>query len=328
MKVCLSTAKKSKVELVARSEDGYSPEEEKYYIYVTGGRLRGRTLGSVERYGLKSNMWEACPTLRENRGSHGAATIGNRIFVIGGGGFDSNLASCEALDVNTNEWQFVKPTVIYRHALALVSTNFIDPHTSIASPSIYALGGWIDGKICSGDVERYDAASDTWSTCASLLVPRRLFGATAFGDRIYAFGGNCDDGVWYTAAAERYDPHNNQWERLPDLPYPGPTSCATVGDFIYIFLHGKWVYRFDPATNDYTKCCPSLPLLNWYSFDVCVCGFYIFVVGGANDGVWSRALFRFDTRTNEWKRLPDMIQQRRRCAATIVHIDKESAAES
>lgn len=38
------------------------------YIYVTGGRCRGRTLGSVERYSLGLKRWEACTHMLENRG--------------------------------------------------------------------------------------------------------------------------------------------------------------------------------------------------------------------------------------------------------------------
>ena len=37
------------------------------YIYVTGGRLRGKTLGYVERFSLRRNCWETCPNMLENR---------------------------------------------------------------------------------------------------------------------------------------------------------------------------------------------------------------------------------------------------------------------
>jgi hypothetical protein len=37
------------------------------YVYVTGGRHRGKTLGSVERFSLSRCTWEVCPRLIENR---------------------------------------------------------------------------------------------------------------------------------------------------------------------------------------------------------------------------------------------------------------------
>lgn len=37
------------------------------YLYVIGGRFRGKTLGSVERYSLQRRVWESTPGLLENR---------------------------------------------------------------------------------------------------------------------------------------------------------------------------------------------------------------------------------------------------------------------
>lgn len=78
---------------------------------------------------------------------------------------------------------------------------------------IFAIGGWYDGSVCSGDVEIYDYLTDTWTACASLSVPRRLLAASSHKNNIYVFGGNCDDGVWFTAAVECYDITTNIWTR-------------------------------------------------------------------------------------------------------------------
>jgi hypothetical protein len=98
------------------------------YIYVTGGRIRGKTLGYVERYihilahefinsqlnllksylcrySIKRNVWEKVPNMLENRGSHCSAAIGNIIYVMGGGGFHSNLDSNEKFNCETQTWE-------------------------------------------------------------------------------------------------------------------------------------------------------------------------------------------------------------------------------
>jgi hypothetical protein len=309
-------------------------------IYVTGGRVRGRTLASVEKYSFATNSWELGPYLKENRGSHGAAAVGNCIYVFGGGGFDSNLATCEAYDTKRSEWQFIASMSIYRHALALVTyemkssvstlhlTNVSDleqpPSSSSSSSSklpskwyIFAIGGWIDGKICSADVEKYDIVNNTWSLCSKMSVARRLLGATTYNGLIYVFGGNCDDGVWYSAAVEVYTPSLDVWNRLKDMPIPGPASAITVHDFIYIFIHGSYVYQYNPLTETYRKR-SELPLPEFYTFDVTAYGPFIFLHGGASQGVWSKALFQYDTRNDHWTRLPDMLRQRRRCAAALL----------
>ena len=98
----------------------------KNYIYVTGGRVRGRTLGSVERYSLEDNKWESCSYMMENRGSHGAAAFKSQLFILGGGGFRSNLATCESLNAINNQWKPIAPMQTYRHALAVVGMNVPD----------------------------------------------------------------------------------------------------------------------------------------------------------------------------------------------------------
>jgi hypothetical protein len=56
-----------------------------HFVYVLGGRLRGRTLNAVQRFSSRRQVWEDCPAGRmlENRGSHGAATVDEVVFVVG-----------------------------------------------------------------------------------------------------------------------------------------------------------------------------------------------------------------------------------------------------
>lgn len=57
---------------------------ENVWIYVVGGRLRGRTLSAVHRYSIQEDRWESnCPPMLENRGSHGALCLNGRIYAIG-----------------------------------------------------------------------------------------------------------------------------------------------------------------------------------------------------------------------------------------------------
>lgn len=280
------------------------------FIYVTGGRVRGRTLGSVERYSFQRQQWEMCPYLLENRGSHGCASLGKCIFVIGGGGFRSNLSTCEMLDIGKGTWTPVAPMNSFRHALAVIAVP--------AHNSIYAIGGWADGTVCSADCERLDILTNTWHTCAPMGTPRRLLGATTLGDFIYTFGGNCGDGDWYSAAVERFDWKRNVWESRKDLPFAGPTSAATVGNFIFVFFHGRHIARYCPSTDTFVTM-SNLPLADWFCFDVTSMGHIIYVHGGATaNDKFSKALFSYDTRTDEWLELPSMLRQRRRCAAALV----------
>lgn len=314
------------------------------FIYVTGGRCRGRTLGSVERYNLSLQRWEGCTHMMENRGSHGAAAIGNRLYVFGGGGFRSNLATCEMFDCTLQLWQAVAPLKTFRHALVVFSMRISDEFftqkqsvipvttqhsehllTNKSIDLIFAIGGWYDGSVCSGDVEVYDHINDSWIACASLEVPRRLLGACAYDTRLYVFGGNCDDGVWFTSAVECYSLATNSWSRKKDLPFPGPTSAVTIGDFIYVILHGKRMMRYCPKSDTYTELA-DLPLVEWFCFDVTAFGCLVYVHGGVSKGDSSKAFFSYDVRTDKWAELPSMLFPRRRCAAAIMTAESLSSA--
>ena len=58
--------------------------EDTAYIYVVGGRNRGKTLLSTERFSLKRKHWEAGPPMQEHRGSHTVAVCGNILYAIAG----------------------------------------------------------------------------------------------------------------------------------------------------------------------------------------------------------------------------------------------------
>ena len=63
--------------------------------------------GFVERFSVARQTWEKCPHMIEQRGSHGAAAIGGRLYAFSGGGVDSNLGTCECMDPTTHEWRYV-----------------------------------------------------------------------------------------------------------------------------------------------------------------------------------------------------------------------------
>lgn len=334
------------------------------YIYVTGGRIRGKTLGCVERFSFRTGQWEACPPLLENRGSHGSAALGDTLYVVGGGGFKSNLASNEKLispagatcgdkesaaagtgagaadieasgssaaaDAGSSElgevnaaWTYVRPMPTSRHALAVISA----PKTAVSSAEqggdpahdvLYAIGGWIDGSICSTHLERYCPAADEWTECAPMKVGRRLMGAAYFDGRIFAFGGNCDDGVWNSDSVEVYHIDRNEWSAGAKLPIAGQCSAITVDDFIYVFIHGHQLLRYCPRSDSFTQLNEQLPLERWFCFDVTTLNKKIYLHGGNVDGVWSNYFFEYDVYANQWKQLGSMNKDRRRCSAAVV----------
>lgn len=274
-------------------------------LYVTGGRHRGRTLSTVERYRPVENIWERCPSLSEGRGSHGCVSLNGVIFAIGGGGFHSNLANCEAFDGTA--WKSIAPAPTVRHALTVVAT----------AAKVYALGGWIDGSTCSSALECYDPEEDVWLKLAPMFYPRRLLGAVAMDGKIYTFGGNCEEPNWFTNKAEVYDIKKNEWQELTSVPSSGEMSANCINGVLYVIVHGNFVYRYNPSSDEYFKLSP-LPLPEWFCFGTEVIGNSIIAYGGATVGKWSSKCFRYDTGSNSWLELAEMTTCRRRCAGAVV----------
>jgi len=131
-------------------------------IFVCGGRIRGRTLASVESFSFRTNAWEKLPPMIENRGSHVTYGLGHFIYAFGGGGFESNLATCEKYDTRYGVWNKIPPMSTYRHALAAASIG----------ADIFLVGGWVEGIKCSKDVEVFDTLTETWSLRSPLLLAR------------------------------------------------------------------------------------------------------------------------------------------------------------
>merc|ERR1719235_2744758 len=100
---------------------------------------------------------------------------------------------------------------VSRHALSAVS---------LKNEFIFAIGGTTSGNSgyinsqwappeeggsnCCNVVEMYDVRKDEWFLKAPLRYARRLHGSCVCNDKIYVFGGCCNDLEWFTNKAEVY----------------------------------------------------------------------------------------------------------------------------
>jgi hypothetical protein len=67
-------------------------------------------------------VWQPIKSLIENRGSHGSECVNGKLYVMSGGGFRSNLATCEVYDFKNDSWKNIAPMPndTLRHALSVV----------------------------------------------------------------------------------------------------------------------------------------------------------------------------------------------------------------
>ena len=287
--------------------------ENEAFIYVTGGRFRGKTLNFIERYNCSTDSWEDMPDMQEHRGSHGSVAINQYLYILGGGGLHSNLTSGEKINCNSFVSEPLSPMLNCRHAFSVVSYD---------NRYIFTIGGWENGSICCTQIEKFDTETSEWTACASMPTGRRLFGAAVCGSKIYCFGGKREDLVWDSDVLEIYDILTNTWSTGLPLPMPGQTSAVTIKDFIYVTIHGHSLYRYDPSRNIYEILVHSLPLFNWYCFDMTTINQELYFHGGNIDGKWSNSLWKYNPYLDTWKELTPMKRVRRRCSAAVLIIPK------
>ncbi len=268
------------------------------YLYVLGGRLRGRTLRTCERYSFRMNKWEETIHLEENRGSHTAAGIVNKglVYVLGGGGMQSNLNSGEVFSIKSNKWSPIPPSSKARHAHSSCSVIFTEDHHQL-----YVIGGWIDGKECTSSIECYDSIKNVWEEKNSLVLPRKLFGSTYHKgtNSIYCFGGLIDN-LLCTNRVEAYSLDKNCMSECVTLPFVGSTSAITTNkDQIYVVIHGKAIVLYDPLLQTFTILA-TLPLKEWFCFDISYFGMYSLIYSDIYILIQSPTIFRRQNISSWW----------------------------
>jgi DNA-binding CsgD family transcriptional regulator len=126
-------------------------------IYVVGGYDGQRELDSVEAYdpateGTPTGPWSVRASMSEARGGFGLASIGSRLYAVGGG-WTTPLAFNEQYDTRTGAWsRFETPVAGQWRNLGLVSQG----------QKLYAIGGW------GGS---YLSLNETYQALLRLLLP-------------------------------------------------------------------------------------------------------------------------------------------------------------
>ena len=101
---------------------------------------------------------------------------------------------------------------------------------------VVVVGGRADGDLSVDVTERFDPATQTWTSLAPLPLGAGGLAVVAVGDDVVAIGGGDDDEAWVTPAAWRLDIAANEWSRLADLNVARHgLGAASVGRDVYVF---------------------------------------------------------------------------------------------
>ena len=249
-RVCLATGG---VEYLAETPFGNPDDEDDYLscqrattvdgaVVVTGGWSGPE---QAWRFDPIDSTWRELPSMLRSRAEHSMASVGGRIFALGGKSTaNDNGCVMECLDVRggADSWQPIGPQDLDDVAMqgGTGSGNFA-----------YRVGGWnYDSESNLAEVHRMNASTGAWEVVAPMNHPRRCLSVCGRSDGdFYALGGliNRDQlpsdssdssgedvggGMrWkYLKIVERYLAGENRWITLAPMRADGKFIGASVVD--------------------------------------------------------------------------------------------------
>jgi N-acetylneuraminic acid mutarotase len=251
-------------------------------IYVFGGFARpGKELAwqpvdNAWEYTPETDSWRALAPLPTRRGAGGAATVNDKIYVVGGASTlpgatdsairfdgqprDSVLGTNEEYDPAANAWRSRAPMPTARN-------HFL---TAVVGGKIYTIGGRLGSTFITRSSntevnEEYDVAQDVWRTKAAMPTARSGVAGGVYNGKIYVAGGEFQNDKIMAAfrAFEAYDPATNTWDgSLPRMRIPRHGFAgAVIGDRLHVVaggiqtagIPGAVVYTDTHDVFDFTK---------------------------------------------------------------------------
>ena len=137
------------------------------------------------------------------------ATVGDRVFVIGGFADRAEaVGTVETYHPATNTWdtRASVPVALHHAAAAVVDGR------------LFIVGGYTGGRIdwtAQRSVYEFDVARNSWATRSPMPTARGGLAAAVLTGRIHAIGGSTGSA---SDAHEVYDPATDRWTRMAPMP--------------------------------------------------------------------------------------------------------------
>ncbi|GBL92050.1 Kelch-like protein 30 [Araneus ventricosus] len=149
-------------------------------------------------------------TICKFRWDYSVVSANGFIYVMGGCEEDfSYIEDIERFDPRTRKWELVSRMVPIYVSEAVAVRGYI-----------YAIG--YENALTNMMVQVYDPASDRWSSVSAPRLLKLQTTAIVFRGRLYLIGGE------YWRSMEEYDPVNDVWIPMPNLPLVYRTPRALV----------------------------------------------------------------------------------------------------
>ena len=245
----------------------------------------------------------------------GYTTDGNYLFAVCGGTYEPpfyQVNNIEKYNPTTNNWElFVDGLIPRRYCKAeyIQSTN-----------SIYIFGGQTyyqtNPSTYTDTVEVVNVTNGDITYLTSNPNPFTSSGSAVWNNKIYIFGGS-EHGVYLNTLYE-FDPINNIWNQLPDMPEAKQTEGEVVDGILYVFggYNGSQSNRIDAydIQNNEWSFIGYIPV-GVSAHHTTLKGQYIWLIG---DYDILNYVAVFDTETHEFTQLNTNMIGRRHCGTEVI----------
>jgi len=189
----------------------YTPVLSKLYV-IGGSTSKNVTSASVEFWDTRHRRWQSGAPMSAARQEHVAVELNSRLYVMGGW-VESTGDLChttESYDTRTDMW--VKRADVLRPRCGASACA--------VRSQIYVLNGLDPNTGYRTEVDRYDAATNEWSTSINRCETAASHRATAgLRDDTIVVAGGCDNRgsttMSVTSTVDCYDTVSDQWLTPP-----------------------------------------------------------------------------------------------------------------
>lgn len=274
---------------------------------------------NIERIdNYEQSSWQELSPIPTGRRGSAIATLGRKIYVIGGLIDSQRVGMVEEYNSETNTWTNCGSPAP-GNACASMPTNRSGASTSIIDGKIYVIGGRSAPTTFLSTVEAYDPITNSWVEKRSMPTKRSGLTTTVIKNKIYAIGGD-----WYKDKVEVYHPTTDTWSSKHPMPSPRESATASVaGNKIYLFGgyndgYVDTVDEYNPLTDTWQEKSP-MPTKRSPASSSRING-KIYVIGGTLS--WPEPLSiveEYDYITDSWAKKTALIYGRMETSSVVIN---------
>jgi Kelch motif len=269
--------------------------------------------GSDSGTAAPAARWVALAPSPIERTEVGAARVGRFIYIVGGAAPPGLNPSAQVAryDMPSGSWGLAAPMPVAVHHPAVAASP------GRCGGDVYIYGGYTTAAVEEMDgLQRYDPATDSWTTLPGSGTPRGAATLATAGCSLYAIGGA--RGGRAVRLVQVYDIRRGAWRKGPSMHVAREHLASVVIGRRVLAFGGRAgsgniavVEELDIRTGKWQRR-PPIPTPR-SGFGAAAIRGWAVVVGGEElspGGETIRPVEAFDPRSGRWRKLPGMLTPR------------------